>query len=760
MTVRRLYDSHDEATWTAAIAALPSPLTQDTILEDQEGATYTETVSLVSRSMGGFTLTLRQKTGVAKPIIQASTDNQGTVLVSNTVGVVLDGLSIKNGASAAGRCLSVGTDSGGGAAGVITLTVQNCDFNGTNAGEFQERLIYATGWGSNVLDLTVNDCTFAGTWDELLTIDGTAAANVLSMNRCTSTAVNVGAGRIFRGLNGTLTATFTRCNLRCTIGAVNPLQFSPTSRNITATLENCVFWGDMGGPYQFSGNGGSTYVIRHCTFLNTHDGGGQVFKYISASGTDSLLFKNNIIADVSSDSAGHTLYWLADAGSLAATTSDYNLFYLVHPTGNFVGISDGTSRATLANWQAGTGLDTNSLSGSPSFTSISTGDVHIPMGSLAAGAGTNLSVALDLDGTARPNPPAIGAYEPPPIEVTDAGGIASSAAVGSPTIGPGVFDAGGIASSAALGSPTLDLAVFGAGGIASSAAVGTPTVLAPTALVVIPTHGRRRTSCALALTMTGVSAVDTTRDDALAANSIDAAKWTATGTARPGPGGVMLDAGVGTALLTSTATWQYFDAQVLVADAQGAAGATLAALELVVSGVTYYVRLRRLTGQAPGLCTAEASSGGAASATAVELGSAGVTLRLVRGEGAVWAWAGGTALLAAAPTPLGSGTLRLAVRGTAGVPARGRWRGFTARSAGCIDGRLLEDVDAVSPRRVLGLVPDAPAEVAGLVSAEVFGPWGRVALPSIFTYDEDDKLRVGLSNNQLLSWRRAGRAPT
>lgn len=73
-----------------------------------------------------------------------------------------------------------------------------------------------------------------------------------------------------------------------------------------------------------------------------------------------------------------------------------------------------------------------------------------------------------------------------PATISGAGGIASSAAVGAPTVtgivGADISGAGGIASSASVGVPTVGgvWSISSAGGIVSASAVGTPTVTGST----------------------------------------------------------------------------------------------------------------------------------------------------------------------------------------------------------------------------------------------------------------------------------------
>lgn len=62
-----------------------------------------------------------------------------------------------------------------------------------------------------------------------------------------------------------------------------------------------------------------------------------------------------------------------------------------------------------------------------------------------------------------------------PSGITGAGGIASAAAVGAPSIGAGIT-AAGIPTAQAVGSPTVQASITSAGGIASAAAVGAPSI--------------------------------------------------------------------------------------------------------------------------------------------------------------------------------------------------------------------------------------------------------------------------------------------
>ena len=88
-------------------------------------------------------------------------------------------------------------------------------------------------------------------------------------------------------------------------------------------------------------------------------------------------------------------------------TVDYNV-YNVAALGL---INEVTPLATLANWQAATGLDLHSQSANPLF--VGGGDYHLQAGSHAIDAGTNTGYVYveDFDGVVVGSPPCVGCYE-------------------------------------------------------------------------------------------------------------------------------------------------------------------------------------------------------------------------------------------------------------------------------------------------------------------------------------------------------------
>src|SRR5207244_12176397 len=97
----------------------------------------------------------------------------------------------------------------------------------------------------------------------------------------------------------------------------------------------------------------------------------------------------------------------------AGLTSNFNDLYATG-TGGFVGLFNAVDQTTLANWQAATGQDANSISADPLFVNptgtSTTGDLHIQAGSPAIAAATTVSttaaspltgITNDLDNDAR-----------------------------------------------------------------------------------------------------------------------------------------------------------------------------------------------------------------------------------------------------------------------------------------------------------------------------------------------------------------------
>lgn len=118
--------------------------------------------------------------------------------------------------------------------------------------------------------------------------------------------------------------------------------------------------------------------------------------------------KNNIIT-IKKGGTGtkHALYF---ATATSTIVSNYNDLFITPSPDNFIGY-DGTDRVTLADWQAATAQDANSISIDPEYTDPSTGDLT-PTVSPVDNKGTPAGVATDIRGVTRSaTTPDVGAFE-------------------------------------------------------------------------------------------------------------------------------------------------------------------------------------------------------------------------------------------------------------------------------------------------------------------------------------------------------------
>ena len=410
MTVRNLNTVTDYATWALAIAGLPSPLVANTVLEDQGGGTiYSEDVLLVSRLMGGFTLTLRGKSGETKPTIQGTnTANTSTMLAANTIGIIFQDLilSCRSGAVNA-ACLWVGVEGARGATGAATVTVTNCDFVCDGA---SLRCIQSEGMGAgNIVTLPATGCTFAGTYLVVCKYTGGGPDDSpVTFTDCRTVGTISGPGSGFWVAAGFCRFTAVRCSLNGGTGF--PYSFTNGVNSIIVIVRNCRFF-NFGTVATVNGSGGAVLAVATVEANTFVSSGLGVVEWLSTV-AEIWAFHDNLLVSTAAAAAGSRLVDVNTANALASLPSNYNAFYLVNTVGNFTGRAVGVDYATLANWQAGTAKDANSISGNPSFVNIGTGDLHVPSGSIVVGAGiADVDVTVDLDNVTRANPPAIGAYE-------------------------------------------------------------------------------------------------------------------------------------------------------------------------------------------------------------------------------------------------------------------------------------------------------------------------------------------------------------
>lgn len=135
---------------------------------------------------------------------------------------------------------------------------------------------------------------------------------------------------------------------------------------------------------------------------------------------DPVVFaRNNTIQVLASNGSsggnGGSVAIASDTSSPANLSSDRNNFFVTAGADFSVGrtgslVFGGINRTTLALWQSATGGDATSLSVAPQHTS--TTNLAPLAGSPLLGAGVVVAGAVtDIQGSPRPNPPAIGAHE-------------------------------------------------------------------------------------------------------------------------------------------------------------------------------------------------------------------------------------------------------------------------------------------------------------------------------------------------------------
>jgi len=144
--------------------------------------------------------------------------------------------------------------------------------------------------------------------------------------------------------------------------------------------------------------------------------------------TNTRTYRNNIFWNARSNASGTGKNYAIAVGGTTVNptglTSNRNDLYATG-TGGFVGLYNTADQTTLANWQAATGQDANSISSDPLFVnangSATTANLHILAGSPAISGGTPVTVTAaspltgilnDFDNYARSaTTPTIGAVE-------------------------------------------------------------------------------------------------------------------------------------------------------------------------------------------------------------------------------------------------------------------------------------------------------------------------------------------------------------
>lgn len=184
---------------------------------------------------------------------------------------------------------------------------------------------------------------------------------------------------------------------------------TPGSENI---VSNNLFYNLNGSGTQYMMyNSSSNYALYYHNTIALNEPGNtstnSSFGFYQITTADGIDLKNNIFSLNRGGSTNVTAIYQATSSS--TITSNYNDFYRVG-TNTRVGYN-GTYRITLADWQAATSQDANSLATNP-FYSNPAGGNYRPMSPVLDNKGTPVGISIDIENDPRSlTVPDIGAYE-------------------------------------------------------------------------------------------------------------------------------------------------------------------------------------------------------------------------------------------------------------------------------------------------------------------------------------------------------------
>ena len=154
-------------------------------------------------------------------------------------------------------------------------------------------------------------------------------------------------------------------------------------------------------------------VIFNSVFVGgTSTGTRSTTGFLRSAASGNSNVRNNIF--VNARSGGGAIHYAYYSNSITGLTSNYNIYS--NNSGGVNAYLNGGNRTTLAQIQAATGQDQNSLVNIPLFVNPTGSgtdcNLHIQLGSPAIGAGVSgTGITVDYDNQARDIPPCIGADE-------------------------------------------------------------------------------------------------------------------------------------------------------------------------------------------------------------------------------------------------------------------------------------------------------------------------------------------------------------
>jgi len=384
---------------------------------------------------GESQLTIQAVDG-ASVLLVSPVSTQPTFLVSSTSMLLFEGLSIQAPASSQPALRIADSCS--------SIKVTTCTFTGQGTGRavevvgsadfslaFSECLIrhgsegiFINGTGNSVSELTISDCLI----DSVQRGINVSYATGLRIEGC-SIRPNVGTGSgataVFIGTQNPGDSVFVLRNrfsqIRTASGYAVAIRHNPLANSAKLiAANNTIFEFQNTGSSQVRAlhlSGGVNRIVNNSILVNDVAATGTAYTiYNGLTSPDSrLTLLNNICANLEATRPSYNLFVLTPAAPLE---SDHNVFY---GTGSSYLLGwHSLPYASLSAWQAGTGLDSLSLSGDPRFASAT--DLHLQTNSALPhqrGA-VALDIETDTDGELRFQPPDIGAdeytFNAPPLD--------------------------------------------------------------------------------------------------------------------------------------------------------------------------------------------------------------------------------------------------------------------------------------------------------------------------------------------------------
>ncbi len=236
-----------------------------------------------------------------------------------------------------------------------------------------------------------------------------------------STGMKISKNRISNPFGGSPASTSVFGGIYLTAVDAPDGQENIISNNLVYNINGA---GTQYGLYNSSSDNANYYHNTISLDDNANTSTAVSYGFYQITLADGIELRNNIFT-VSRAGSGNK-FGLNFATTTTTINSNYNDIY-VTGTNAYTGFN-GTNRVTLADWQAATGQDANSIAANPFYSSPATGN-FMPMSPVVDNKGTPVAITTDIQNVTRSvTTPDIGAYEfvVPPCTTPPAAGAASA----------------------------------------------------------------------------------------------------------------------------------------------------------------------------------------------------------------------------------------------------------------------------------------------------------------------------------------------